>query len=914
MNDDRLPACHASPSDFAGWERPWPLIGRDGTLDVFTRALRHRRVQGVLIHGPAGVGKSRLAEECLGRAEQAGFRTAWVVATAAAAAVPLGAMAHVIPVGVDLSDPVSAFAAVDAALGQGGQGRVVMLIDDLHLLDATSVMLLRQLMDSGTVLLIGTVRTGEPFDMASAFGSADAIHRVDIEAFTEDQVADVLRAALGGPVSGHSVHELYTASGGNALYLRELVLGALRSRSLQSDGEVWQLTTGRRLATPRLRELIEARLAQASEAGTGALELLALCEPVALADAQAVAGLAELIKLERLGYLRVVTEGRRHVALLAHPLYGEVVRDAIPQLRRRTILLGQAQRAEARGARRQDDPLHIASWRLAATGTADPEQLNLAATLARHSHDYPQVIRLLQALPLSEHTVHNRLLLADALFERGSPGQAEHVLDQANALATTEKDKLAVVVAHSVNALWGMAHASRALSVSTSSRAYLTSPEAARILTVNEGCIHAACGRPAEGLKLLDALEQGADAAPDINVWLIAAAVKTRALQMTGQITQSLSWAEHAYATHQRVDRRALAAPHPAIQQAPVVLALAEDGRIRDARTLGRQLFSELVNSEARLARMWVAFFLARTEWLAGHATSTRRWYAECIALARSHHKTRPMREALGGLAASIALLGDADAAVATLAGLDEADASMVEREYVSAIASPGRALGEAWTLAAAGHLAGARKTLLHAASSLKNSGNLSSEGLLLMDVARLGGAADVVGRLAAIASQSDGRLARAHAAFAAGLAGNNAEALMRISDELEDLGCDLLAAEAAGTAASVYRRTGSSRNATAAAVRSSALAEPCEGARTPILATADMTVPLTRRQTEIAWLAAAGATSQEIADQLVLSIRTVDNHLGQVYSKLGVTSRRELAQVLSSAPALKARQTTGTP
>jgi DNA-binding CsgD family transcriptional regulator len=50
-----------------------------------------------------------------------------------------------------------------------------------------------------------------------------------------------------------------------------------------------------------------------------------------------------------------------------------------------------------------------------------------------------------------------------------------------------------------------------------------------------------------------------------------------------------------------------------------------------------------------------------------------------------------------------------------------------------------------------------------------------------------------------------------------------------------------------------------------------------------------------------VAAMAAAGASSREIAGRLVLSVRTVDNHLPTVYSKLGVTSRDELALVLSS-------------
>jgi DNA-binding CsgD family transcriptional regulator len=48
-----------------------------------------------------------------------------------------------------------------------------------------------------------------------------------------------------------------------------------------------------------------------------------------------------------------------------------------------------------------------------------------------------------------------------------------------------------------------------------------------------------------------------------------------------------------------------------------------------------------------------------------------------------------------------------------------------------------------------------------------------------------------------------------------------------------------------------------------------------------------------------VAGLAASGASSREIADKLFLSARTVDNHLLRVYTKLGISSRDELAATL---------------
>ena len=50
----------------------------------------------------------------------------------------------------------------------------------------------------------------------------------------------------------------------------------------------------------------------------------------------------------------------------------------------------------------------------------------------------------------------------------------------------------------------------------------------------------------------------------------------------------------------------------------------------------------------------------------------------------------------------------------------------------------------------------------------------------------------------------------------------------------------------------------------------------------------------LTRRETEILRLIAAGMRNQEIADQLFISLATVKRHVANVYSKLGVTHRTE--------------------
>ena len=72
-----------------------------------------------------------------------------------------------------------------------------------------------------------------------------------------------------------------------------------------------------------------------------------------------------------------------------------------------------------------------------------------------------------------------------------------------------------------------------------------------------------------------------------------------------------------------------------------------------------------------------------------------------------------------------------------------------------------------------------------------------------------------------------------------------------------------------------------------------------CEDARPPTLLGELAAAELTAREREIALLAAGGLSSREIADRLVVSVRTVDNHLQRAYRKLGIARREDLPQVL---------------
>jgi DNA-binding CsgD family transcriptional regulator len=56
----------------------------------------------------------------------------------------------------------------------------------------------------------------------------------------------------------------------------------------------------------------------------------------------------------------------------------------------------------------------------------------------------------------------------------------------------------------------------------------------------------------------------------------------------------------------------------------------------------------------------------------------------------------------------------------------------------------------------------------------------------------------------------------------------------------------------------------------------------------------------LSRREIEVARLAAQGLTNAEIAEELYISVVTVKRHLANIFEKTGITSRRELKEIIN--------------
>ncbi|MCW5890920.1 MAG: AAA family ATPase [bacterium] len=228
------------------------FVGRGDELDVFARTLGDAETGGALLvlTGPAGIGKTRLADAMSAAARAQGWRVAWgrcwesggqpafwpwieALRVLGARMPAWDAIVERIegrPVESRPSDPEAArFALMDrvvcALRDDARAAPLVLVLDDLHVADRASLLLLRlvarALRGLPGVVLVGTYRDAEDGTPAATASELHAVaregRRLRLRVLSRAAVADWLAATV--PSSAEALDAVYAATGGLPLAL-----------------------------------------------------------------------------------------------------------------------------------------------------------------------------------------------------------------------------------------------------------------------------------------------------------------------------------------------------------------------------------------------------------------------------------------------------------------------------------------------------------------------------------------------------------------------------------------------------------------------------------------------------------------------------------------------------------------------
>jgi DNA-binding NarL/FixJ family response regulator len=144
--------------------------------------------------------------------------------------------------------------------------------------------------------------------------------------------------------------------------------------------------------------------------------------------------------------------------------------------------------------------------------------------------------------------------------------------------------------------------------------------------------------------------------------------------------------------------------------------------------------------------------------------------------------------------------------------------------------------------------------------------------------------------------------LADAVAAHAGALLAGDGEGLLAAAAQYRGIGDRAAAADAAAQASAAFALSQRHRRELYAAALAKELADECGGLCTPALRT-PAGLKLSGRQRDVIELVVAGLSNRQIADQLVMSVRTVEGHIYRACQRVGAQSREELASIIRSGP-----------
>ena len=867
----------------------WPLIGRDADLDVLERHLSPTSsTAGVVLDGPAGVGKTTLVREAASRCRTAGATVRWLAGTQTSRSLPFGAVAqHVrLPDGLDAARALR-FAA-DSLLDRDTDRALIVAVDDAHLLDPLSATLVHQLALSGAARLIVSIRSGEPApDAVTALWKDRHVERRTVGPLTPRQSAAATESYLDGPLDRQSAQRLWSLSEGNPLYLRQLVESWVENGSLRPVTGVWR-ATGRSTVSGELADVLSTRIGRLGPDVQRVVALLSCCEPLPASVLTSMTVGGALEAAERLGVVGVSRDGG--TVRLAHPLFGEVIRSRTPTLAGRR-LRGELASALEAGAAATDASERIRRATLAVDGDVDAE----AASLVQGSWD----AMLLGDLPLGERLARaavgngrspgsddveedfeSVLALGYAVSWQGRGQEAEDLLAPLTRGAGDEVDDVRATIPRVANMFWTMHRPAAADEVLDSALGRVSDPVLLDELRGLRAALTFVRGGAAEAAVAATRILAAPGRSDRARTW--AAAALSPALAVLGRCADAVELGRRsnqiATSGETSVLRQSIATGE--------MLGLLTLGDVRGARA-ATERHTVLAAGEL-CAGAFAAMFAGWTELAAGHVDKAERALGEAVAAFSLGDPADWTFVARTALVRAQVMTGHVDKARATLALAVEGYRDS------AAFFGPELLLARGWEAAGSGRPIEALAHTRRAADLSRGRGQWGLEVHARHTAARFGDRS-VGTRLTALTRLVQGTAVRQLAAHATALAAGDPVALLTSARGLRDADLGAAAVDAAAQAIVVARHNGDQVAETAARTFVDDLLSTLGPIVTPALAMVPVST-LTAREREVTVLVARGLSNRDIAARLVVSVRTVEGHIYRACHKLQVEDRAALA------------------
>ncbi|WP_374210070.1 LuxR C-terminal-related transcriptional regulator [Pseudarthrobacter raffinosi] len=887
------------------------LTGRREPLDRICNIIRSRTSQAVFLMAGPGIGKSTLTEAITERLSQE-MIIVQIHGSSSLSGVPFGVLA---PYTAELTaeDSVSSVAVLRSVwryfekLKAGKDTPLLLMMDDAHHLDEATASIVADMISAGwaTVLAAGRPRPGLPQPLAQLWydGLAD---RVDLRPMNREQVEEVLSHALDGTIPSGTIDTIWSASGGNPRILDALLHDAAERGELAKRNGIWMLLGPLPADGPRLAEVVVKDMLRRSPEEQEVLKLVALAGPVSRKVIEDIFG-AEVVRTLLDQQMMVESSGIPADLRIWNSVFGEALRTSI-SVSRSLQLLEKIRDQLGTAPEGSEGRMRAVEWALeCGLKISDPELLEAAGTALVHSRNRSS--RMMAAKVVDPDLVPQaQAVQGRALFNEGDFAGAAKLLDGCWLQLGNGAWAVPVLM------LRAMAHQALGTPLSVFAADSRDALQGAGVMTAGPDAVppdsQETAGAPAGPwqerlLRLLELCEAGNHQALEAEVQDLRS---SRAGDATDDALRAVGLALLAHS---------LAPAGRAVQGLDAALrAVSELPSLQG----GVFFFNEFV-----LGRL-VADYLAMGEWdsaereSANYAAGQPRgvaYFGGSLEVLRGYSLLRQgrMERAYQTLLPAVETLRLNDPLqmfrfgsglafyVAARLG-DAAQAGRLELDYKdSPQGSPGYGLlARAYAAAASEYVAHDGKGLarLHTLATTPEVTTRAGTLLELLALCWDLGDHSVIPLVHSLAGSVEGRWAAAMLTLAGHWESEDADSIMETAAMLEGAGFVNLAREAYARSSTVLESSGERRRARqAVALREKCDHELGERFREGHFIAAAPSVHLTRREQDIVELAVKGLTDREIAQRLMVSVRTVEGHLYRTYVKLGVRSRDELASAL---------------